>query len=139
MPAGKAVSTAKGESKRACEQWIKEVKQAVKMARLSGHRFRSNRARRALSLLALQLGQSVAAAGKLRGHRGTGGRDAVPGNSGEYTLRQRTRIRGQGTATVASEHRYGSVVHRTGGLTFRVSCPRLGRGQDTRKTFSPAS
>jgi hypothetical protein len=34
------------------EQWIKEGKQAVKMTRLSCHRFRSNQVRLALSLLA---------------------------------------------------------------------------------------
>jgi hypothetical protein len=38
------------------EQWIKEGKQAVKMTRLSCHRFRSNRVRLALSLLAYNLG-----------------------------------------------------------------------------------
>jgi len=38
------------------EQWIKEGKQAVKMTRLSCHRFRSNQARLALSLLAYNLG-----------------------------------------------------------------------------------
>ena len=38
------------------EQWIKEGKQAVKMTRLSCHRFRSNEVRLALSLLASNLG-----------------------------------------------------------------------------------
>jgi hypothetical protein len=38
------------------EQWIKEGKQAVRMTRLSCHRFRSNRVRLALSLLAYNLG-----------------------------------------------------------------------------------
>jgi hypothetical protein len=38
------------------EEWIKEGKQAVKMTRLSCHRFRSNQARLALSLLAYNLG-----------------------------------------------------------------------------------
>jgi hypothetical protein len=38
------------------EQWIKEAKQAVKMTRLSCHRFRSNQVRLALSLLAYNLG-----------------------------------------------------------------------------------
>ncbi len=38
------------------EQWIKEGKQAVKVARLSCHRFRSNQARLALSLLASNVG-----------------------------------------------------------------------------------
>ena len=38
------------------EQWIKEGKQAVKMTRLSCHRFRSNPVRLALSLLAYNLG-----------------------------------------------------------------------------------
>jgi hypothetical protein len=38
------------------EQWIKERKQAVKMTRLSCHRFRSNQVRVALSLLAYNLG-----------------------------------------------------------------------------------
>ena len=36
--------------------WIKEGKQAVKMTRLSCHRFRSNEVRLALSLLAYNLG-----------------------------------------------------------------------------------
>ena len=38
------------------EQWSKEGKQAVKMTRLSCHRFRSNQVRLALSLLAYNLG-----------------------------------------------------------------------------------
>jgi hypothetical protein len=38
------------------EQWIKEGKLAVKMTRLSCHRFRSNQVRLALSLLAYNLG-----------------------------------------------------------------------------------
>ncbi len=38
------------------EQWIKEGKQAVKMTRLSCHRFRSNQVRLALSLLAYNSG-----------------------------------------------------------------------------------
>ena len=38
------------------EQWIKEGKQAVKMTRLSCHRFQSNQVRLALSLLAYNLG-----------------------------------------------------------------------------------
>jgi hypothetical protein len=37
------------------EQWIKEGKQAVKMTRLSCHRFRSNQVRLAISLLAYNL------------------------------------------------------------------------------------
>ena len=37
------------------EQWIKEGKQAVKMTRLSCHRFRSNEVPLALSLLAYNL------------------------------------------------------------------------------------
>jgi hypothetical protein len=38
------------------EQWIKEGKQAVKITRLSCHRFRTNQVRLALSLLAYNLG-----------------------------------------------------------------------------------
>ncbi len=38
------------------EQWIKEGKQAVKMTRLSCHRFRANQARLWLSLIAYNLG-----------------------------------------------------------------------------------
>ena len=38
------------------EQWIKEGKQAVKMARLSCHRFRANEVRLQLSVLAYNLG-----------------------------------------------------------------------------------
>ena len=38
------------------EQWIKEGKQAVKMTRLSCHRFRSNEVRLMLSLIAYNLG-----------------------------------------------------------------------------------
>jgi hypothetical protein len=45
------------------EQWIKEGKQAVKMTRLSCHRFRSNQVRLALSPAGLQPGEFVAAAG----------------------------------------------------------------------------
>jgi hypothetical protein len=42
--------------RRTAEQWIKEGKQAVKMARFSCHRFRSNQVRLALSMLAYNLG-----------------------------------------------------------------------------------
>jgi len=45
------------------EQWIKEGKQAMKMTRLSCHRFRSNEVRLWLSLILLQPRESVAAAG----------------------------------------------------------------------------
>jgi hypothetical protein len=45
------------------EQWIKEGKQAVKMTRLSCHRFRSNEVRLWLSLIAYKPGQPLAAAG----------------------------------------------------------------------------
>jgi len=38
------------------EQWIKEGKQAVKMTRLSCHRFRSNEVRLWLSVIAYNLG-----------------------------------------------------------------------------------
>ena len=38
------------------EQWIKEGKQAVKMTRLSCHRFRANEVRLNLSLIAYNLG-----------------------------------------------------------------------------------
>jgi hypothetical protein len=38
------------------EQWIKEGKQAVKMTRLSCHRFRSNEVRLGLSVIAYNLG-----------------------------------------------------------------------------------
>jgi len=38
------------------EQWIKEGKQAVKMTRLSCHRFRANEVRLQLSVLAYNLG-----------------------------------------------------------------------------------
>jgi len=38
------------------EQWIKEGKQAVKMTRLSCHRFRSNEVRLRLSVIAYSLG-----------------------------------------------------------------------------------
>jgi hypothetical protein len=40
----------------AAKQWIKEGKQAVKMTRLSCHRFRSNEVRLWLSLIAYNLG-----------------------------------------------------------------------------------
>ncbi|MGD1063306.1 MAG: transposase [Terracidiphilus sp.] len=40
----------------AVEQWIKEGKQAVKMTRLSCHRFRSNEVRLWLSVIAYNLG-----------------------------------------------------------------------------------
>jgi hypothetical protein len=38
------------------EQWIKQGKQAVKMTRLSCHRFRSNKVRRWLRVIAYNLG-----------------------------------------------------------------------------------
>jgi hypothetical protein len=49
------------------EQWVKEGKQAVKMPRLSCHRFRSNQVRLALSLLAYNLGNLWRRLGLLRG------------------------------------------------------------------------
>jgi hypothetical protein len=51
------------------EQWIKEGKQAVKMTRLSCHRFRSNEVRLWLSVIAYNLGQPVATAGAAEGNR----------------------------------------------------------------------
>jgi hypothetical protein len=42
--------------RRTAEQWIKQGKQAVKMARLSCHRFRSNEVRLILSLITYNLG-----------------------------------------------------------------------------------
>lgn len=42
--------------RRTAAQWIKEGKQAVKMTRLSCHRFRSNEVRLMLSLIAYNLG-----------------------------------------------------------------------------------
>jgi hypothetical protein len=41
---------------RYCQQWIKEGKQAVKMTRVSCHRFRANEVRLWLSLIAYNLG-----------------------------------------------------------------------------------
>jgi Transposase DDE domain group 1 len=51
------------------EQWIKEGKQAVKMTRLSCHRFRSNQVRLALSLLAYKFGKPLAAADVAKANR----------------------------------------------------------------------
>ena len=51
------------------EQWIKEGKQAVKMTRLSCHRFRSNEVRLWLSVIAYNLGQPVAALGAAQQNR----------------------------------------------------------------------
>ena len=51
------------------EQWIKEGKQAVKMTRLSCHRFRSNQVRLGLSPAGLQPGEFVAAAGVAQANR----------------------------------------------------------------------
>ena len=45
------------------EQWIKEGEQAVKMTRLSCHRFRSNEVRLWLTIIAYNLGQPVATLG----------------------------------------------------------------------------
>jgi len=42
--------------RRTAEQWFKEGKQAVKMTRLSCHRFRSNEVRLGLSVIAYNLG-----------------------------------------------------------------------------------
>ena len=44
------------EKRGTAEQWIKEGKQAVKMTRLSCHRFRSNEVRLWLSVIAYNLG-----------------------------------------------------------------------------------
>jgi hypothetical protein len=51
------------------EQWIKEGKQAVKMTRLSCHRFRANEVRLWLSVHRLQPRQSVATVGAARTDR----------------------------------------------------------------------
>jgi hypothetical protein len=64
------------------EQWIKEGKQAVKMTRLSCHRFRSNEVRLWLSVLAYNLenlwrrtgGDRLEEAVCERNHRGNGGK-----------------------------------------------------------------
>jgi hypothetical protein len=48
------------------EQWIKEGKQAVALTRLSCHRFRANEVRLWLSVIAYNLGESLAAAGAAR-------------------------------------------------------------------------
>ena len=50
------------------EQWIKEGKQAVKMTRLSCHRFRSNEVRLWLSILVYNPGEPVAEAGSSSRH-----------------------------------------------------------------------
>ncbi|HEV2382700.1 MAG TPA: transposase [Terriglobia bacterium] len=50
------------------EQWIKEGKQAVKMTRLSCHRFRSNEVRLSLERDRLQSGEPVAANGAAEEH-----------------------------------------------------------------------
>jgi len=54
-PGGSAVYNKRGTA----EQLIKEGRQAVKMTRLSCHRFRSNQVRLALSLLAYNLGNML--------------------------------------------------------------------------------
>jgi hypothetical protein len=51
------------------EMWIKEGKQAVKMTRLSCHRFRSNEVRLWLSVIAYNLGNPVAASGAAKEDR----------------------------------------------------------------------
>src|ERR1700674_1367102 len=55
------------------EQWIKEGKQAVKMTRLSCHKFRSNEVRLWLSLMAYNLGN-------------LGGRVVLPKRIGHWSL-----------------------------------------------------
>ena len=54
------------------EQWIKEGKQAVKITRLSCHRFRSNQVRLALSLLAYNLGNRFRGTADGKGRPSTG-------------------------------------------------------------------
>jgi len=62
-PGGSAVLQQAGTA----EQLIKEGRQAVKMTRLSCHRFRSNQVRLALSLLAYNLGNMLRRLGLPRG------------------------------------------------------------------------
>jgi hypothetical protein len=52
-------------------------------------------------------------AGKQRGDRDAGGCDAVAGDSGKRSFRQRPGVRGQGVAEVASQRRNGDTVYRT--------------------------
>ena len=57
QPGGSSRAVVRFYNKRGtAEQWIKEGKQAVKMTRLSCHRFRSNEVRLWLSLIAYNLG-----------------------------------------------------------------------------------
>ena len=44
--------------------------------------------------------------------RSAGGRDAVPGNPGEHSFRQRAGVRSEGSAAVAGEARHRDTVHR---------------------------
>jgi len=53
-------------------------------------------------------------AGEIRGDRGGGRRDAVPGSPGAYSLGQRPGVRGEGVAEVAVKCRDGNAVHRAG-------------------------
>ena len=88
------------------EQWIKEGKQAETMTRLSCHRFRSNQMRLALSLLAYNLGKSVAATG------------AAP--------RNRERVADESEATAGEDR-------RTAGKTCTLLRPLLAEGHLTRR------
>lgn len=69
------------------EQWIEESKQAVKMTRLSCHRFRSNEVRLALSLRAYDLGD------RWRGRGGWRCKSEVPVHDpdSEYEVEQHSR------------------------------------------------
>jgi hypothetical protein len=68
------------------EQWIKEGKQAVKMTRLSCHRFRSNQVRLALSLLACNLAVIFSAWPGVRIHNPHGHRIAWMQDGTEYRV-----------------------------------------------------
>ncbi len=74
------------------EQWIKEGEQAAHWTRLSCHRFRANKVRLQLSVLAYYLGQSVAAARAATAHRALVAHQspAAPGQDGWTPLTTRT-------------------------------------------------
>ena len=93
------------------EQWIKEGKQAVKMTRLSCHRFRSNEVRLWLSVIAYNLGnlwrrlvlprnrsvvvdQLTATAGEDRGWAGCGPSQGMRAAAGFWLCRCRPDRRG---------------------------------------------
>ena len=96
------------------EQWIKEGKQAVKMTRLSCHKFRSNEVRLWLTIIAYKPGQPMATASAATENR-------------EVVLDEPPAAAGENRRTALKHARYYWLLLAEGHLTRRLFASMLGR------------